>query len=356
MIRVAHFVSTSGLYGAERWVLALVRHLEDAEALLVTPSADEPALLEHACQQGIRVRYLGERGNYALADAVRKLAALLVEERVDVLHTHGYKSDMIGYVAARRAGTLVISTPHGWDYQGGWKVWLYETLDQWLLRRFDRVVPLSDRLASTLRGVPPERITVIPNFVDLESLPPPQPGDPKLITFVGRLVNLKRVEDLIDAIGRVRRADVTLQIIGDGPKRHELAGLATRLGLGDRVHFLGYRQDRLDLVNKSGIFVLPSATEGIPRSLMEAMAMRRVVIGTDIPGVRALVRHRETGLLVPVADPERLARAIDEVLEQGPEAQAMAERAGRFIEQSHSARVAARAYRELYRELVSGRH
>lgn len=355
VIRVAHFVSTSGLYGAERWVLALLRHMRSAESLLVTPSTDAPDLLETARTQGIRGRYLGERGNYALVDAVRKLSALLVEERIDILHSHGYKSDIIGYLAARKAGTLVLSTPHGWDYEGGHKVWMYEKVDGWLLRRFDHVVPLSDGLARTLRGVAPERLTVINNFVDLESLPVPQQGDPLLISFVGRLVPLKRVQDLIAAIGRVRHPGVRLQVIGDGPMRGELADLALRLGLGDRVQFVGYRDDRLHLLNRSGIFVLPSATEGTPRSLMEAMGLRRVVIGTDIPGIRTLIRHRDTGLLVPVGEPARMAEAIDEALDLGPEATAMAARGGQFIEEAFSARAAAQTYGQLYGRLVKGR-
>jgi len=355
-MRVAQFVSTSGLYGAERWVLGLLRHLDAADQVLVTPSSDEPDLLEGARKQGVRVRYLGETGNYAIVDAIRKLSALLIEERVDILHTHGYKSDIIGYFAARKTGALVISTPHGWNFnRRGRKVALYETFDRWLLKRFDRVVPLSDIFAETLRGIPAERVTVINNFVDLDSLPPPKPGDRRLISFVGRLVELKRVHDLIEALARARCQDTRLQIIGDGPLRGELTDLTARLGLTHRVEFLGYREDRLDLLNRSGIFVLPSTTEEIPRSLMEAMGMRRVVIGTDIPGIRVLIRHGETGLLVPVGDPGRIAEAIDQVLNSEAEADRMAERAGRLIEAGFSARAAARTYGALYRELMNGR-
>lgn len=352
MIKVAHFISSSGLYGAERWVLALLRHSAGTDNLLVCPSTSEDDLLQEADRLSIAVQTLDVSGNFALLDFVRKLVQLIKSEQIDILHTHGYKSDIIGYFAARLAGIRLLSTPHGWSFNAGFKLRLYEQLDRAILKRFDMVVPLSEGLRESIGPLSNDRMRVIGNFVDLDSLVPPEPGDDRLVTYIGQLIERKRVQDLITALSILDDTRVRLQIIGDGPLREELVGTAESLGLSERVDFLGFRSDRLQLLNRSGIMVLPSLMEGIPRALMEGMAMERFAIGTDIPGTRELITDQQTGILVPEKSPDKIAEAIAYVLDHPERAREMAIRGRERIESRHSAAAAAGQYRVLYQELT----
>ncbi|MCM8788035.1 MAG: glycosyltransferase family 4 protein [Candidatus Omnitrophica bacterium] len=353
MTKVAHFISASGLYGAERWVLGLLNNLKKIDAVLICSNHDSPSLLKEAKKLGIATKLLKVRGNYSFLDFISKLAKLLKEEKVDVLHTHGYKSDILGYFAARKAGIKIISTLHGWSQNAGLKVRLYESLDRIFLRYFDLIVPLSDGLRKSLRYVRKDKIKIINNFVDLSSIPEPEKGDPKLITFIGQLIERKRVQDLIISLNYISDKNVKLQIIGDGPKKKELMDLTKKLNLQDKITFYGFRKDRLQLLNKSGIFVLPSLLEGIPRAMMEAMAMEKIVIGTDISGIRELIKHKEKGLLVPTKNPKKLAEAIEWVLDHQNETEKIRKNAKILIKKEFSAERAAKEYEELYIKRLS---
>jgi len=352
MIKVAQLICSSGLYGAERWVLALLRHLAGVDNLLICPSSSDDGLLREAEKLSIPSRKLEVPGNFALLDFVNKLTRLLRDEQIDVLHTHGYKADIVGYLAARKAGARILSTPHGWSFDADTKLRIYEALDRFILRGFDLVVPLSQDLMNSVSRVRAEKLRLINNFVDLETLAEPQQGDPRLITFIGRLIELKRVDDLIEAISHLREPNIKLQIIGDGPLKDQLTAKAESMELSERVRFLGYREDRLELLNQSAISVLPSVNEGTPRALMEAMAMKRLVIGADVPGIRDLITDQETGILVPVRNPQKLAEAIEFAIDHRQQAMSMADNARRLIEEKFSAKSAADRYGDLYRELI----
>jgi glycosyltransferase involved in cell wall biosynthesis len=145
---------------------------------------------------------------------------------------------------------------------------------------------------------------------------------------------------------------VRLQIIGEGPLRGALDAVAAHAGVAARVSFLGFRADRLELLAGSSILVLPSLTEGISRAAMEAMAMRKVVIGTDIPGIRELITDGESGRLVPTKSPREIAAAIDYVIDNPAAAGAMGREARAVIERGFSAERAAREYEVLYSRLM----
>ena len=225
-------------------------------------------------------------------------------------------------------------------------------IDRLFLAFFDRVAPLSSPMASTLRVIPRNKVRVINNFVDLDALPAPKSNRGKVVTYIGRLVGLKRVEDIIHAMTFIRDGDARLQIVGDGPLRRRYESLAQSLCLQDRIAFLGYRNDQLALLNESRILVLPSESEGISRAAMEGMALERVIIGTNIPGIRELVVDGMNGFLVNVGRPREIADRIDHVFSHPDEADRLAREGRLTIERSFSAAAAVRQYEHLYRELV----
>ena len=150
----------------------------------------------------------------------------------------------------------------------------------------------------------------------------------------------------------MKTREIRLQIIGDGPLMTNLVDQTGRLGISDRVRFLGFREDALELLSRSSTLVLPSITEGTPRTGMEAMAMGIPVIGSDIPGIRSIVRHEETGLIVPVKDPDAIARQLDRLLGDADLYQKISRNAAAHIRENHSARTAATKYGELYEKLI----
>ena len=148
---------------------------------------------------------------------------------------------------------------------------------------------------------------------------------------------------------------VTL-IAGDGPQRKDLEDLAVQLGLTGRVNFLGWRDDAVEIVGALDIFCMSSRWEGCPMVLLEAMAMRRPVVATDIGGVREIVINEETGFLVPLDEPRALADAILRLLEVDAERERFGEAGRRRVEERFSAEGMLDAYGRLYRNLARTRN
>ncbi len=350
-MKVAHFITPAGFYGAEQWVLTFLKYFSQGECVLICTDKDDQTLYQKAKDIGVDVFHLNVKGNYSIKESISKLSSFLKDNNIDILHTHGYKSDIIGYFAAKKAGSKSVSTPHGWDLQSGLKVRIYDVIDRFILRFFDKVVPLSDDLKRTLSHISSDKLVLINNLVDLDGLPEFRGGDVKCISYIGRLTELKCVNDIIQAISLLPD-DITLQVIGDGPKRAELEALCSRLGLGERVRFYGFRDDRLDLLNASGVLVLASLSEGTSRTLMEAMAMQRVVIASDIPGNRILIKDGATGFLFELNNYKQLASVMQGVLDDDAKSADVAKNAKNYIYESFSASNVVALYYELYVDVL----
>jgi glycosyltransferase involved in cell wall biosynthesis len=368
-IRVLQLGSPTGLYGAERWILALVKHLSaaDIESFVATiqdAPGDVPPLCRQAAALGLRTATFDAHGRLSLA-AVRLINAFIRANRISILHTHGYKTDLLGWAGARGTRCRVISTPHGWSTQAGIKLKLYEALDRLGFVLMDAVVPLSADLYAELRGLPVRRgkLHLIENGVDLAELDTPAAPAAELtpwkesgctiIGYIGQLIPRKGLDTLIRAFSALSGAKLRLCIVGEGPQRPELESLAARLGETQRVHFLGYRADRIALLKGFDAFVLPSALEGTPRSLLEAMAAGVPVIGSDIPGCRTLIEPGRTGLLFHFGDATGLAQALRRLLAETNERAARVEAAKDLVRTRFSAEQMAVRYAALYRQVMS---
>ena len=180
------------------------------------------------------------------------------------------------------------------------------------------VICVSHGVAESLarQGVVPERLHVVCNAIDgKQPLPVPQrldgvPADAVVVGTVGSLIKRKAVNHLLRAVAALGDAQVHALIVGEGPEGPALRALAAQLGLAGRVHFAGFQQGPLPWVAAMDIFCLVSASEGLPRVILEAMLLGKPVIATDITGSRELVRHGETGFLVPFGDDSALQKAL----------------------------------------------
>jgi glycosyltransferase involved in cell wall biosynthesis len=368
-IRVLHFICPTGLHGAERWILALARHLDPAVvkshlAVTLEFPGQNIEVRDLFAPLGHGVHVISMRHRFDLR-GIRALVRIIRREGIDLIHTHGYKSDIMGLIAARTAGIRAVATPHGFENSREWKLRFFIGLGCASLLFFDRVAPLSDELNQDMvrMGVRRSRIRKIENGVDVaeleESAAPENqsvfPSDGrKRIGFVGNLIERKNLDAMIDAFDRLWRRDphVELVLVGDGPLRSALEAKALSRPSGNRVRFLGYRKDRLRVVRGLDIFTMTSALEGIPRCMMEAMGLGVPVVAFNIPGVDRLVVPGRTGRLVPFGDTEALAEAWAETLADPSRANAMAANAHDQIVHRFSASRMAREYQFLYRDMV----
>jgi glycosyltransferase involved in cell wall biosynthesis len=170
------------------------------------------------------------------------------------------------------------------------------------------------------------------------------------LLFVGLLVRRKGVHDLLEAMARAALPPgVVLQVAGDGPERAALGAMAARLGLQDRVEFLGFRSDVPRLLAEADAFVLPSAMEQQPLVLIEALGAGKPVVATEVGGVAEMVA--DTGLLVPPGDVGALAAALVE-LTTGARATDWGRRGAVVARERYSVEVARDAHVALYQQLL----
>ena len=366
-IRVLHMGSPTGLYGAERWILALIKHLPpDHIESRIGVIRDDPALKAPLCTEaeksGFRVQIFESMGKLSLS-AIGSLRRYIQKNRIDVLHTHGYKTDIIGLLAVRGTACRIVATPHGWSVNAGLMLQLYERLDRLCFLFVDTVAPLSADIHRSLRRIPTlkRRLHLIENGVDLSEVDAPsaipepvrswRANDQFVIGYIGQLITRKRIDTLIEAFHRLDLSEKRLCIIGEGPQRCELEQLSARLGESDRVSFLGFREDRIALLKGFDLFVLPSELEGIPRCLMEAMGAGIPVIASDIPGCRDLVTPG-TGILFRPGDSADLAHRMTPVIADPGLRADLANQGSRRVHVCYSAEVMAKQYAGLYGRLA----
>lgn len=241
-----------------------------------------------------------------------RLARLFRKWRIDIVHTHNTKPLLYAGPAARLAGVRgVIHTRHGCRYGSTARQNLLFAL---AAHCADQVICVSDDSARLSRrdGIDPRIVKTIPNGVDLDrfAFRGPDPTGPAL--FAGRLAPEKDVATLLLAARHVAtvRPQFRLAIAGSGPSETELKELAIKLRIEDRVEFLGEVRDMPAQLSRASLFVLPSVTEGLPLTVLEAMACGLPVVATSVGGTPEAVDNDVSGLLVPSGDAAAMANAL----------------------------------------------
>ena len=368
-VKVLQLGSPAGLYGAERWILALVRHLDRSQfEPVVGVIRDDPSLDAPLCAQarafGMQDCIIDAPGRINWS-AVGKLREFINANDIRILHTHFYKTDLIGLFAVRGTRCKILSTPHGWSTQAGLMLRLYEGLDRAIFPFFDAVAPLSEALYEDVKGLPGLRrkLHLIRNGVDISEIDavPQASGEVRewreqgafVIGYLGQLIHRKGIAVLIEAFAKLDVPGKKLALIGEGPQRAEFEALAARLGVSADVRFFGFRSDRLALLRAFDVFALASRLEGIPRCLMESMAAHVPIVASDIPGCNDLITDGETGLLFELDNVADLTAKLQRM--QDPALRATLAANGRkHVVESYSAASMARQYQDLYARMIDG--
>lgn len=365
-IKVAHFHSVTGVYGAERWTATQMQNLDrnvvDAMVITIGNKPGAASFHEFMRARGHTSIHLPIAGKLN-PKAIIALRRLLMDEHIDIVHTHGLKSDVLGYLATRGLPIHLVATPHGWSAHESLRIRAYESISRLFLRRFDRIYPLSPSLEEDLirRGFKGNRLRLILNAVNASTFDRcfnnrriRKSGDPFHILFVGRLCRPKGVFELLEAIAQAWfDCPIEVRLVGDGACRQQLEDYTRALGIANKVHFIGAVNQVLSHFEWSDVLVLPSHSEGIPRVIMEAFAAGVPVIGTAIPGIQQLVEEDSTGTLVPLRNSDALVKALIRISEHPDNARRMAINARNVVLEKFSASRQAREFEAEYIQLIT---
>lgn len=183
------------------------------------------------------------------------------------------------------------------------------------------------------------------------------PAGSPLVLWTGRLDPIKGLYFLIEAFSTIAaRHDAHLLLAGTGPLRDQVTEWVARRSLQGRIHLLGARSDVPSLLKTADVFAFPSRSEGLPNALLEAMAARRPIVTTDVPGCRDVIQHLQTGLVVPYADTTALSDALTTLLTDGVLARRLAASAGDAVARHWTAEAMYDAYERVYREACTAGH
>ncbi|AMV19702.1 Putative glycosyltransferase EpsD [Planctomyces sp. SH-PL14] len=290
--------------------------------------------------------------------AYRRLKEILVDEQIDIIHTHNTCPQFYGAFAAWQTKIpCILNTQHG---RGSGPRLKDQTMFMIANRFTRRVVGVSNdsaRLCQEQDRGSAHKIIAIQNGIDSTRFAYTGPTDANVAISVARLSPEKDFPTLLRATKLTAQSvpDFRLRLVGDGAERKGLETLSRELGIADRVEFLGERSDIPSLLAQAGFYVSSSKTEGISLTVLEAMAVGLPVVTTAVGGNPEIVAEGTTGHLVPPQNPEALAQAIVEMCGKRSTWNGMGRAARERIEQQFEIRTMIRQYERLYEELLGVR-
>ena len=372
MLRVVHLMASPFYGGPERQVLGMARNLP-SEVESVFLSFAERGLaqpfLDEAVRHGFTAKALRHNTPRYFA-CVAEVADELRRQQANLLCCSGYKPDLVGWRAARRVGIPVMSISHGWTAVT-WKVRFYESLDRWILHRFDAVACVSQAQADKVHraGVAESKIAVIRNSIGPEAFVEPNAAvraeleawfaeKPRwLIGAAGRFSPEKGFAIFVEAAALVAKQwpGAGFVLFGDGPTRPEVERLIAAHGLHGKFILAGFRTDLIRFLPNLDLGVMSSFTEGLPVILLELGAAGVPTVATAVGGIPEVIDDGQDGCLVPAGNPQALASRIIAMLDRDARCLAMGQAARTRIKRDFSFAAMGRRYHELFRKLTRGR-
>lgn len=369
MSAVLHLIDSGGFYGAERVLLELLIELRHSAyrgilGCLIEPHAAEPEIARRARVEGVTVHLFPTRRGLD-RNSASGIRDYVEAHGIALIHCHGYKPNILCSLFLDRRIPLV-STAHGWAKGSGLKVSLYNWLDRLALKKMDGIAGVSEALIQQLRGagVTARLIWRIPNGIRVsaeghtgqtarQDAVTGNADHHVVLGAVGRLVPVKGFGYLLTAMKEVvsQHPRCRLIIAGDGPLKQELEALRDRLGLGQDVHFIGFREDMEEFFRRIDVFLMPSLSEGLPIALLEAMARGKACIASEVGGIPEILSSPDLGVLVPPAQPNVMAKAILSMIRNEGGRALMGEKSRRVVLQRFSVERMAAKYLEFYEQI-----
>jgi sugar transferase (PEP-CTERM/EpsH1 system associated) len=362
-IRLLFVTPCFGYGGLERVLLDLITNIDRTRfspsfCSLISPVGEMFRLLENLY---VPCTIL-EKGDGINVSLIFKLARLIKRDQIDLINAHDIGATLYAAPAARLAGVdRIVHTDHSQVLTLNRFIPVY----RWILQHLvTRSITVSDNLRDFLQRemrVDEDVIETIPNGLNVSRFKSDGGGrrlinelglseDSIVIGTIGRLTEQKGRRYLIDAFALLHEkyANAVCIIVGDGDLRDELRDRAAEKGLENQIFFTGNRDDIPDLLDLFDVFVLPSLWEGQPITIMEAMAAGKPIIATAVGGNTEILRSGKFGLLVPEKNPDELARAMDQLLDDNSLAAELGDRARKHAEQELDSGQMTQRYEEVF--------
>jgi len=297
-----------------------------------------------------------------------QLKRIIAERKIDLLHAHDYKTNLLALLLSRSCGVAALSTVHGWTGHSARERYCYYPTDKRVLARFPRLIAVSSDIARELmaHGAPPARVTTVLNGIDHRQFrrDPSRVAEARAalglepqhvaIGAVGRLEPQKRFDILIDAFAALhaKRPELRLVIAGDGSLRRALDEQRNSRGLRNQIILTGHVTDVIPLHHAFDLFVQSSDYEGTPNSVLEAMAMETPIVATEAGGTAELVHDGVDGRIIPVGRMDKLMHAINAALLDPAATRRMVAHARRRVEGDLSFESRVRKVEYIYQEVI----
>lgn len=375
-MRVLHLIHSEGIYGAELILVYLAREMQRLGHEMIVGSIQDPGTLQTAFERfaldcGLDVQPVRIHPR-PTPDVVRSLLRIVRTTGANLIHSHGYKADILLGLLPRRIRGPMLTTAHGWTYPPRFTaLWLYQMVDRWCLRRLDKVIVVAPHMLGidAVRNLAPGKTAVICNGIPalpqrladqqaraVQAIPASLKrcieSRPTLVA-IGRLSAEKGFDVLLDAFGAACRDNPAWQlaIIGEGSERTALLQRASKLGIAGHVLMPGYVDCADRVLESAKGFVMSSFTEGLPLALLEAMQWRAPIVATSVGAIPEVLDQGACGLLVQPGNVESLADGLKCVMSQDESVTAMTQRAYERVTGQYSSTRMAEHYAQLYGEL-----
>ncbi|OGR15814.1 MAG: hypothetical protein A2X81_08235 [Desulfobacterales bacterium GWB2_56_26] len=355
--------------GSERVVFDLARSLDPGKFEVFVAAFKAGVLVEplRAICQDV---FIIEKKQGLDISAMVKVANIVKKYGIDVVNAHHYMPCFYSFLGTKVHGKKLIYTEHSVPEVENLANCFHGKVFHWMLYGMDGVVGVSKAITERFRGRysrHTQKIHQIVNGVDIEKFRAKGTRESIRSTWrltddhfvVGTVANFRKVKNhvcLVRAAGRLKDTHPQLRLffVGTGfagdaeNSEHQVRTLIHELGLQDRVILTGYRDNIPELLAAFDAFCLPSFSEGLPVSVLEAMAAGVLVIGSDVAGISEVVSHRKTGLLFPVDDDERLALLLKEQMADPRNSAILAANGLRFVDKDHSSKRWVQQYEDFF--------
>lgn len=376
--RVLHFIASDGLYGAERVILNLSQQMKNGYpqtsviGCIVSNEHEENALYERAVSLGLEAVKIVISNKGVFFDihiAARQIAKL----NIDIIHSHGYKPSVYGFIISKIKSIPIMATCHLWFELKNrpLKTKVLIKLELFFYRWFSRLVGVSEPIKQILidNGLSEKNINVVANGVEVETLPNKLETRARIRnelgvdtdTFVivnsGRLTKQKAQWVLIEAAKELKKSNdnFVFIIVGEGELKDELAEKIHAYQLENHVKMLGFYAEMEQLLAAADCFALPSIDEGMPMSLLEAVSSELPVICTHVGDIDKLITDNYSGLVVPLNNPNALSEKAVEFIENKKFSIALAKCAKEKMMQLYSSEAMTNSYSYIYTSILKAK-
>lgn len=366
-IKIMFCIARLVIGGTEQQLLDFITEMDRSRYdVIVCPLVSGGGLFREFERANIPIVVVGRKHKYD-PFILWRLIKIIKQERVDILHTFLYTANFWGRIAGQLAGVpIIIASERGVDISkkrfhffidriiSPWTN-LIITNAEWLKKFYTQNACINpDKFKIIHNGIKLDRFHVHVNE-EHKKRELKIPSNYSVVCTIGRLHPLKGHQFLLQAAQKVLKSDnnVIFLIVGDGIMRNQLESLAEQLQIGDYVRFTGFRRDIGEILSITDVFAFPTLSEGLPNVLLEAMAMKKPIVATNIDGNREIIEDNVTGILVPPENSKQLADGILRLLRDRELAARLARSGHCKLEKDFAFDVMVQKIQNTYEELIS---